>query len=753
MKRIYIARFLIAAFVLLSFFANGQGLSTPKYKKSNQPVELRVNDLLKRLSLKEKVYQLATQYPNANVRLGIPNIVAGECLHGIQADSATTFPQAIGLAATWNPLLMEQIGAVIAREGRALGIHQCYAPMLAVVKDARWGRVEESFGEDPYLVSRIGVGFIKGLQGIGAERFGPDKILATAKHFIADGEPIAGLNGAPMDVSMEKLYEVHLPPFLAAIKEAHVGSIMPAHHALNGMPCHASTFLLKDVLRNELGFNGLIVSDNNDIYYLYKNRLIPGANYIASSVEEAALLSLQAGIHQELAIWVPWNGMRAYGQPLIDAVEKGKIPYTLVDSAVAQVLRTKFEMGLFDNGEKIDTLMDLSYSLEKIDQEKVAEKEVEMKTKLRPFGSPKPGYMKILRNPEHNKLALKAAQQSIILLKNDKNTLPLNKAAIKKIAVIGPNADAVRLGGYSTANPRYFVSVLDGIKKSVNKTTEVVYEKGCDLIDKNEVYFEKAIAACAESDAIILAVGGSEETCKENQDRQDLILTGSQNELIEKISQLGKPVIMILLHGRPLAIEKQAQQVDAILDGWYLGQETGNAIAQALFGEINPGGKLPITYPRSVGQVPIYYSKLPWGRNPNYFEAHTEPLYPFGFGLSYTSFNLSTPVLNKTSIAIDDSVEVSVRVKNTGKMAGDEVVQLYLSDVLASLVRPNMELKKFERIYLLPGQEKTVKFYLTQEDCRFRKNGAWVVEPGEFKVLTGSNSTDLKTVSFNVVKD
>jgi len=737
-------------FVLVLLSINLQA-QQPEYKNESYSYEERARDLLTRLTLEEKIYQMATQYPNANVRLDIPNLVAGECLHGVRADYATTYPQAIGLAATWDPELVEKVANNIGREARALGIHQCYTPMIAVVRDARWGRVEESYGEDPYLVSRIGVAFINGLQGAGEQRYDEEHIMATAKHYIADGEPTGGLNGAPMDISERKLREVHLPPFEAAIKEAKVGSIMPAHHALNGMPCHANSWIMQDILRDDLGFDGLVVSDNNDIYYLWKSRLMEDEYYVAESVVEAARMSLEVGVHQELAIWQPWGDHRVYGPPLLEAVQKGKIKESLVDNAVYHALLAKFQLGLFDNETPVDLDMDISISMASVDSQRAGD-EIEMNTKLRPFGQPEEGFMEVLENPESNALALEAAEKTITLLQNNHDVLPINVSSIQSIAVIGPNADTVRLGGYSTEKPRYLVSVLDGIRQYVGSDIEVIYEKGCHLYDASQKDIPGAVRAAEKADVVILAVGGSEETVRENIDRSDITLMGAQNELIEAISNVSKPTVMALIHGRPNDITKQIKQVDAVLSCWYLGQETGNALANVLFGQINPGGKLPITFPRSVGQVPAYYNKLPWGREPRYFLADTEPLFPFGFGLSYTTFEISTPDLSKNVIQIGDSVTVNIQVTNTGKRKGDEVVQLYLTDVISSLVRPGIELKRFQRVTLEPGETKDLRFVLGSDDFKFWKDGAWIVEPGEFKIHTGSNSGDLKTSVLNIVK-
>ncbi len=752
LKRLYIMSFFLCIIIicLTNYLTCGQNVTEniPDYKNPALTIEERTADLLKRMTIEEKVAQLIPQYKNFTVktgipnRLGIPTLLVSECLHGAAADSATSFPQAIALGSTWDTELVERIATVIAKECRALGIHQCYAPELAVVRDPRWGRTEENYGEDAYLVSRMGVAFINGLQGKGEKRFDKDHIIATAKHFVADGEPTAGDNGAAMDLSERTLREVHLLPFKAAIMEANVGSIMPAHHSLNGIPCHANKHILIDILRKEYGFNGFVAYDNWDINRLYT---VFG---VAESMQEAARLALEVQVDQDLAIMAPWGDERAYSTPLLKALKEDKIPIELVNNAVTNNLKAKFILGLFDEDISIDKKTNIQGDKKKINVKDIAAVEA---NREQPVGITRKNYKEILKSKEHDLLALEAARKALILLKNEGYLLPLDKSKLRKIAVIGPNANEIRLGGYSTAKPKYFSTVLEGIKKYVGNNVEVLYEEGCSLYNTSTENIPDAVNAAKESDVSILVLGGSEKTCKENEDRDDLNLTGAQQELVKAVVKTGKPVTVVLLHGRPLSIEWIAENVAAVLDGWYLGQECGTAVAEAMFGEINPGGKLSMTIPRNVGQVPCYYNKLPTGRPRRLFQSSHEPLFPFGYGKSYTTFKFGNIGLSKSEIQMNDTAIVSIDVTNTGNRRGDEVVQLYIHDEYASLVRPQKELKGFKRISLEPGQTKKVSFPISSRELQFWKDGKWIVEPGNFKIMIGSDSVELKTIKLKVM--
>lgn len=704
--------------------------------------EAQIKQLIGRMTLEEKIFQLPAEYPNANLRLNIPNLVANECLHGIMMNNATVFPQAIAMASTWEPELIERMGNVVAKESRAFGIHHCFSPMLSVTRDIRWGRTEESYGEDPYLTGCIGTAYINGLQGRGNMRFDKNHIIATAKHFIADGEPMAGDNGAAMDVSEYTLQNVHLFPFRMAIEDAQVGSIMPAHHLLNGIPCHGNNHILVDILRNEYKWNGLVVSDNNDIRALKST-----FNYMPDYIS-AAQKALEDGIHQELAIAQGWTNVRMYGDQLIEAVRSGKIPEALVDNAVAMVLRAKFAMGLFETDVPVNEKDDLIKHPENRTAKNFTQEYAEMFEKATDVSVKRKDYIEVINDTKHQLLALEVAHKSIVLLKNENHLLPLNLSQYKKIAVIGPNAIDKRLGGYS-AQPKYYISVFDGIKKFAGTQADVKFAKGCDIVSQSAELIPEAVELAKRSDICILAIGGSEETCRENEDADNLDLTGKQMELVEAVFATGKPCVVILLNGRPMTIPWIAEKIPAILEGWYLGQETGTALADVLFGKMNPGGKLPITFPRNVGQVPLFYNKMATGRPRRIFQSNPAPLFPFGYGLSYTTFQLTNIRLTNESITPDGKTSLTLTLTNTGKSDGDQVVQLYIHDLVSNRVRPEKELRGFQRVFLKAGESKNIRFEIGRKELEYW-NDKWVVEPGEFEVMAGTNSVELKKLKLVV---
>jgi len=724
----------------------------PPYKNRDLPIDRRIDDLLPRMILEEKAEQLATLYPNAVVRLGIPHLQAGEALHGICLKHGTSFPSPLAMGSTWDPEIIERMGTVVAKEARTLGTHQVYSPMLGVLIDPRWGRSEECYGEDPYLVSRIGVAYIKGLQGTGEKLLDINHIIASPKHYVADSQPLAGLNGAEMDLSIRRLHEVFLPPFRAAVEEAHAGSIMPAHHALNGIPCHANKYILVEILRETYGFDGHIISDNGNIHSLHSEK------YVARTLAEAARLALQAGVDQELAIESPWRD-RVYGANLQQAVAGGEIPVELIDRAVRHVLRSKFRLGLFDDGTPIYPWQDHLASGDEgsgpikgwpeyaeVEHTK-AVRGLDKGTndyfnKLHRLGVPRRGWERIIYGPGHDELALEVARKAITLLKNDGNLLPLDKGKLKKIAVIGPNANVEILGAYSTPQARHFVTVLDGIRTFVGKDVEVVYEEGCSLIDWGKENISEAVKAAKGSDVAILVLGGNELTAKEGEDSDNLDLVGHQERLVKAVYATGVPVVVMFLQSRPLSIPWVAEHIPAILCGWFLGQETGTAVAEAIFGKINPGGKLPVSIPRNVGQIPVYYNKFTGG-DKKYRDSPAGPLFPFGHGLSYTAFSYSNL---KTNVTSPTSATVSFDIQNTGGRPGDEVVQLYLRDEYCSVVRPVKELKGFLRVSLQPGEKKAVTFELGKDAFAFydEKTKGWIVEPGDFKIMIGNSSADIR---------
>jgi beta-glucosidase len=752
------------------------------YRDPKIPVEQRVADLLSRMTLEEKIAQLEGAWENKqffpdpqtmfvdqkgaflperaavliknglgeisrpsehrdprtmvdftntvqkwmreNTRLGIPVLFHDECLHGHVAPKGTSYPQAIALASTWDPALLHEVFTATAAEARARGVQQCLAPVLDLARDPRWGRTEETYGEDPYLVSRLGVAAITGFQGIGP---GIDKahVMATAKHFAVHGQPEGGTNVGPANYSERTIREYWLKPFEAAVKEAHVATVMPSYNEIDGIPSHSNKHLLLDILRQEWGFQGLIASD-----YFGPTELRT-VHHIVATEEEAGRLAFESGVDVEL----PFN--QAYGS-LVEQVKAGKVSEGAVDRSVTRVLRAKFMAGLFD-----DPYSNADYA------------------------------EKVTNSPEHQRLALKAAHEAIMLLKNQDNLLPLAKGKYKRIAVIGPNAADLHLGGYSN-QPGRGVSVLQSIKNKVGSSAEVLYAEGCKITESepdwdadkvvlgdpslNAKRIEDAVKVAEKADIVILALGGNEQTSREAWavnhpgDRDNLDLLGNQDDLVKSILATGKPTIVFLQHGRPNSIPYIAEHVPAILDGWYLGQEGGTAIADVLFGDYNPGGKLPITIPRSVGQLPDYYYQKPSAKR-EYLGSTVQPLFPFGWGLSYSTFKFANVRATPDSIGTEGRSTISVDVTNSSAVRGDEVVQLYIREEVSSVTRPVKELRGFRRITLNPGETNTVEFVLGPDELSFlNRDMHRVVEPGVFTIMVGGNSVDLTQTKLNVVE-
>lgn len=654
-------------------------------------------------------------------RLGIPIIIGDDIIHGYaMLKGGTVFPQVIGLASTWDTELVQSIASVAAKEARRTGTHWAFSPTLSVVRDPRWGRVEETFGEDTYLVSQMGVAVVKGYQG--DDLRSPDNILAGPKHFAGDGQPRAGLNSNPTDVSQRTLRSVILPPFEAVVK-AGAENIMAAHNPLNGVPCHANQMLLTKILRQEWGFDGFVVSDWSGVENLCS------VMHVADRMAEAAKKAVEAGTDMEM---VGGCENPAFGEPLLQLVKQGKVSEKTIDQAVSRILRAKFRLGLFEN----------------------------------PYVDPNEA-AKIVNCKKHKKLALRAAHESIVLLKNQGNLLPLNKS-IGSIAIIGPNADNIahQLGDWTKKQPREnIVTVLDGIKNKVSPNTKVQYAQGCNVTDTSKTGFEEAIRIAKESDVVILVVGGASEryaspetrTCGECFDRADLDLPGVQEDLVKAIAETKTPVVVVLVNGRPLTVNWIAEHIPAILEAWYPGQEGGSAVADILFGDYNPAGRLPITFPQSVGQIPLYYNLDGGPRFRDYVAMNAKPLFPFGYGLSYTKFEYKNLQITPKQIALpkvppDGKVKISVEVQNVGDHKGDEVVQLYVRDVVGSVITPAKELKGFKRITLNPGQKQTVSFTLHSEQLSlYNLSMERVVEPGSFKVWVGPNSTEGLEGNFEVV--
>ena len=653
-----------------------------------------------------------------NTRLGIPVVFHEECLHGHAAIDGTSFSQPIGLGATFDPELVRRLFEMTAEEARARGTHQALTPVVDVAREPRWGRVEETFGEDPYLVSRMGIAAVRGFQGDASFK---DKkhLIATLKHFAAHGQPESGTNCAPANMSERILREVFLYPFKEALQKGGAVSVMASYNEIDGVPSHANQWLLLDILRREWGFKGFVVSDYFAIRELHERPELFG-NHLAEDGRQAAKLAVQAGVNIELP------DPDCYPH-IVDLVRKGVLKESLIDQLVAPMLAWKFRLGLFE-----DPFVDPA----------IAEQMVGCQA--------------------HRELALQAARETITLLKNDDALAPLDPHQIKTIAVIGPNADRQMLGGYSGV-PRHYNTLLQGIRDRVGPSVRVLYHEGCKITiggswqqddvtpsnpDKDRKSIAEAVQVAQQADVVVLAIGDNEQTSREAWalnhlgDRASLDLAGLQDELVDALAATGRPILAVLFNGRPISIRNLAAKVPTIFECWYLGQETGRALAETIFGDINPSGKLPITIPRSVGHIPAYYNYKPAARRGYLFDDVT-PLYAFGFGLSYTQFQFGKPRLKNSVIGKNESTIVRVDVTNTGSRAGDEVVQMYIRDKVSSVTRPVKELKGFQRITLLPGEAKTVELEITPEHLAFYNiDMKYVVEPGEFEIMVGRSSRD-----------
>ena len=669
-----------------------------------------------------------------HTRLKIPALVHEEACSGYMAQGATLFPQAIGVASSWNPDLVRRMADVIRQQMRAVGAHQALAPLLDITRDARWGRMEETFGEDPLLTATLGIAFIQGLQTAGW----PDRIVATGKHFAGYGFSEGGMNWAPAHIPVRELFEMVLLPFEAAIKEAGLESVMPAYHELDGVPLHAHVGLLREILREAWGFQGTTVSD------YFAVAMLEDYHHVAPDREAAARLALEAGVDVELP------NRDAYGEPLLAAVKSGRIPVSRLDQAVSRVLRQKVALGLFENPW--------------VDEARVYQ---------------------VFNRPEYDRLALEMARESIVLLKNEGQLLPLPKAGLR-LAVIGPNADSARnlMGDY--AFPCHIESLiemreqgnvfsqplpesltLDGvlgdmptiyhaIRQKVGNPDDVAYRIGCSVTGSDRTGFEAAVAVAQNADVAILVVGDKagltlECTTGESRDRTDLSLPGVQEALVEAICQTGTPVVVVLINGRPVTggwIDK----VDALVEAWLPGGQGATAVADVLFGDYNPAGRLAVSYPRTVGQVPVYYNHTPSGGRSHwhgdYVDTSATPRFPFGFGLSYTQFAYaeSTAWLDwHADDPLSSEVHVTVQVENVGARAGDEVVQVYVHMPSDTVTRPVKELKAYARVPLEPGSQKTLRFVLPLEILAYyHPTGAWAVDPGTLDVWIGSSSEHIR---------
>jgi len=674
------------------------------------PFEAPYRDVRQTIELVNAIQRFAR-----STRLGIPVLFHEEGLHGYAARGATHFPQAIALASSWDPALLERVFTVTGREIRARGVQLVLAPVVDVGRDPRWGRIEETYGEDPYLVGELGVAAVRGFQGPTLP-LAKDRVFATLKHMTGHGQPESGTNVGPANISERILREVFFPPFRAAVERGNAQAVMPSYNEIDGVPSHANRWLLQDVLRGEMGFKGVVVSD----YFAIKELM--DVHHTTTDPLSAAVRAFKAGVDIDMP-----DG-ESYAL-LPRALAQGSIAQAEIDTAVRRMLRLKFMAGLFE-----ESPADANRAVA------------------------------ITDNAEARALALEAARKSVVLLKND-GVLPLRADRLKTLAVIGPNAARIDLGGYSNV-PTHAVTVLDGIRAKLGDRVNVVSAEGVQLTDSGDWYKDEvvlsdpqrnreriraAVQVAQGADAIVLVIGGSSATSREAWaknhlgDRANVGLIGEQNELAQAMFALRKPVAVVLINGQPLSIPEVAAAANALLEAWYPGQEGGTALADILFGDANPGGKLPVTIARSVGQLPMFYNQKPSAHRGYHFDS-AEPLFPFGYGLSYTTFDIGTPRLSAPRIAPNEAVKVSVDVRNTGAVAGDEVVQLYVRDVASSVTRPVKELKGFRRVTLQPGATTTVEFTLGKEAFAYwNETMQYAVEPGEFRIMAGPNSVDLKS--------
>jgi beta-glucosidase len=768
----------LGSFLFSCLLALHVSAGEPAYRDPRVPLDERVRDLLARMTLAEKVAQMcqkdvsslelednevtpasltksldgqscgtvsclrgyapeeisvrvraAQEYLRTQTRLGITAIPIAECIHGVQARGATVFPQAIAMGSTWNPDLMQEAGAAIAEEASAMGIAQCLSPLFDLARDPRYGRVEECYGECPTLVSRMGVAFVSGAQGRDVSQTGlaPNKILCTAKHFAGYSVPTGGLNCGPASIGEREMRSLHLVPFEAAILEAGVCSVMPSYNEVDGVPAHASRWLLNDVLRGEWGFRGYVFSDYGAIHMLYDY------HHVAADASDAAMQAIRAGVDLDAP------SATAY-KHLEELVQAGKVPEKAIDQAVERILRVKFLAGLFDGARGVDS--------------------ARLKERI--------------HTPEHIALARRAAEESIILLKNEGNVLPLDPRELKSIAVIGPNADQVQFGDYSaTKDNAYGVTVLAGLRASLGKRVRIDYAKGCDLVGTSRGGFAEAVAAARRSDVAIVVIGDTSEmngepslgdeannrlaTVGEGFDTTDLSPPGVQEELVRAVHATGKPVIAVMIHGRPYSIPWMKANVPAIISAFYPGEQGGSAIADILLGRVNPSGRLPLSVPQSAGHIPTVYDFKPTGRGvygnrgtpekpgQDYLFTSPDPLFPFGFGLSYTTFAYRSLTIETPSVPGKGVVRLSFVVSNTGPREGREVAQVYIRDETSSTSTPTMRLYRFKKVLLEAGGGRRLAFEIPVSELAL-----WdaamnrVVEPGRFQVLVGASAEDIR---------
>ena len=663
-------------------------------------------------------------------RLGIPVDFTNEGIRGVESYRATNFPTQLGIGHTWNRNLVRRIGEITGYEARMLGYTNVYAPILDVGRDQRWGRYEEVYGESPYLVAELGIEMVKGMQK-------DYQVAATAKHFVAYSNNKGAREGmARVDPQMSprEVEMVHVYPFKRVIQETGLLGVMSSYNDYDGIPVQGSYYWLTERLRGEMGFRGYVVSDSDAVEYLYTK------HGTAKDMKEAVRQSVEAGLNVRCTFRSP----ESYVEPLRELVKEGGISEETINSRVRDILRVKFLIGLFDS----------PYQMQLAEADKVVE------------------------NPEHEAVALQASRESIVLLKNDNNTLPLDINKVKTISVCGPNADEK---GYALTHYGPLAvdvtTVLEGIKDKVSGKAEVLYTKGCDLVDENwpeseiidypltadeKMDIDKAVENALKSDVAVVVLGGGQRTCGENKSRTSLELPDRQLQLLQAVQATGKPVVLVLINGRPLSVNWADKFVPAILEAWYPGSKGGIAVADVLFGDYNPGGKLTVTFPKTVGQIPFNFpakpaSQVDGGKNPGpdgNMSRINGALYPFGYGLSYTTFEYSDIQISPKVITPNETATVTLKVTNTGDVAGDEVVQLYTRDVLSSVTTYEKNLAGFERVHLQPGETKEVKFTIDRKHLELLDvDMKWVVEPGEFVVMAGASSEDIRQTTVLNVED
>jgi beta-glucosidase len=768
---------LIVSFILSWSMLKVQVVSKPIYQNPYAPIEDRVQDLLKRMTLEEKLKQIDVWHPKMDLskpaelqnaitalgdtvkhgigflqfnvkmnvtdymarfnaiqkyfveqtRLGIPVISNGEGCHGFvgNEDQSTVFPVSASLGSTWDTALIESVFGAVAKEMRNYGITHAATPVIDLLRDPRFGRSDEMLGEDPYHVAQMGVAAIFGLQGR-SQNIDSIHLIACAKHFSGHGQPEGGTNLAPSNLSERVLRENHFYPFEMAVKKANVRTVMASYNEIDGIPNHANEWLLTNVLRGEWGFTGYVISDYDAV-----NRMVY-RQHASPNQAEAGKRAINAGMDFECPS--SWKDYCFRFLPAL--IKSGEVKEATLDSAVARVLRNKFMMGLFEQPYIKQA------SLKQVAGDKA----------------------------NHRILAQIAAERGMILLKNENKTLPFTEKKIKRLAIIGPNADEVHYGTYSNETTPG-VSVVDGLRRYGKEKFEVVYAEGFKIYENDTTIktedktieaenrrIAEAVALAKSCDAVLLVMGGNELTCREEWknhtgDRFDLDLLGRQNDLAKAIFAVGKPTAVLLINGRPLSVNYLAEHAPAIIEGWYLGQEQGTAVANVLFGKVNPSGKLAVTIPRHVGQLPVYYNRKPYVHESPYITGEYSPLFPFGFGLSYTQYKYSNLVISRRKIAASESVQVTIDVTNTGEIDGDEIVQLYIRDLVSTVTRPVQELKDFARIHLRKGETRKVSFVITPDKLQYYGiNMKRIVEPGEFEVQVGKSSIEYLSDKFEVVK-